>query len=945
MAMSLSTRFALQFGLTAALTVSLVLATALGLFSLRLDTMAHGLSDKLEKAVAAQIRRDSEAMLEALVDDIREPLLAYDRVALDRHAAEALRRSTAVALSIYDNYGRTVADGAGQDAAFERTAPRALKGIGAADGVVRWYEGNRLVSGRAVCIRETCIGAVTVTVDAAVVARERQAAERQIEGARRDFFTEAGVLGAAGLALGTVLAALVGWLLGRRLMRSLKAAVSGLEQLAAGSVGVKVEAKEAELKELAAAVEKVAERMATMGPEQEAILADMADGLFVAGTDGHLFVANPALHELLAAAPGSLVGQDAFAVFGIGPQPGAEAACAALTALDALSRSDGTRVPVMISAKLSAGKDGQAPRIIGVLRDMAERAAVERQLVEAQLRAEAADKAKAEFLAVMSHELRTPLNGVLGGAAVLAGSELTANQRSLVGIVQNSGRALLTMVTNILDFSRAESSEDEPTQAPVDLETLAREIAAHIEADARAKGLTLDVRVQPDAPTVLSDEEKLLEIGNKLAENAVKFTTSGGIGIDISYDRKGDAVDFTLTIDDSGIGIDPAKREAIFDLFTQADSSERRSHTGAGLGLAITKRLTEVMGGEITVESEPDVGTTFRVKLKAAVDPDAAVPPKPAELAGARTMVVSPSQRERDALAEQLTAAGAEAEEFETARDALAALREALAAGEPFGLVVHPDDLADFEPSGLAEWLRSSSETESVASVVVRPEQERMAALAQLPERIQTAAAPVTGSVLLDAAANAIRAATKPTDDWVPEPVAIPITIADGGASPRSAASGAPDTAGDGPPLQVVTSEPEIPIVLLAESNEVNRIVLGAYLKKAGYQVETVENGFEAVKHFKETRPTLVLMDVDMPVMNGLEATKAIRRHEIEESMVPTPIIGLAAPRREGERERTAAAGMNDHLPKPIKIEELEAKLERWTKLASRPLPSQSIAS
>ena len=926
--MSLSTRFAVQFGLAAALTVALALTAALGLFKVRLDSMAETLGDNLESAVAAQLRREAETLLDTLSADIREDLLAYDRGALDERIADLLRRSNALAVAIYDSYGRTVADSGSPETVFERSAPRPMRDIGKRHGIVRWYDGNRMVSGQAVCLGETCFGAVSVTLDATVIAKERAAAETQIDEARGRFFLESGLLGAGALVIGAAVAALVGWLLGRRLMQGLKSAILGLEQVASGAVDVKIDAKETELKELAAAVEKVAERLAVSGPEQDAILADMADGLFVAGLDGHLIVANPALHGLFSASPGSLVQADGFALFGISPQPDAAAFCAALAGVDTVRRKDGATLPVMVSAKVSEGRDGQ-PRVVGVMRDIADRVAVERQLLEAQMRAEAADKAKAEFLAVMSHELRTPLNGVLGGAAVLAGSELTDSQRSLVGMVQNSGRALLTMVTNILDFTRTDSAEATVEQAPVDLEAIAREIAAGIGEAAAAKGLDINVRVQPDIPVVLSDEEKLLEIGRKLADNAVKFTEEGAVGIDISYDRQGSTVAFTLSVDDSGIGIDPEKRDTIFELFSQGDSSERRIHGGTGLGLSITKRLTELLGGEITVESEPGVGTTFRVNLQAPVDPAAAPAPKPPVLDGARTMVVAPNAREREALAEQLVAAGAETESFETAAAAVEALRAALADGQPFGLVVHPEDLADFEPSGLADWLRENDGTVDTASVVVRAATPALGALPDLPERVQRAAAPVTGSVLLDASARAMAAAKEEAVEMAARPAA------------------APQAENTAPEIAVVKELPPAPKVLLAEGNEVNRIVLSAYLKKAGYTVDTAENGFDAVRQFKEDRPALVLMDVDMGVMNGLEATKAIRRHEIEEGIVPIPIIGLAAARRDGERERCNAAGMNDHLPKPIKIEELEAKLERWTKLAQRPVtpPAASAAS
>lgn len=926
--MSLSTRFALQFGLTAAVTIAAVLAATLGLIALRWSSVASELGSTLETTITTQLRRDGEALLGAVALDAGEALAAADSETLDRIAAEALRRSSAVALAIYDADGRMLADGSGTDTVLDRVAPRALRGLTASDGTVRWQEGPLLISGRAMCPDDTCIGAMAVSLDGSVIARERRQADERTAAARRAVEIEAGIVGIVALLVGTALAALVGWLVGRRLTKSLKAAVAGLEQLASGSVNVAFEAKEAELRELASAVEKVAERLTMTGPEQDAILTDMADGLFVV-VEGRLVIANPALHALFGSADGTLVGTEAAPLFGLAPQPDAEALRAALSGVVRIDKADGATVPVMVSVKVSPGREGQPPRVIGVIRDVADRVAMEQKLLEAQLRAEAADKAKAEFLAVMSHELRTPLNGVLGGAAVLAGSDLTDNQRSLVGIVQNSGRSLLTMVSSILDFTRTDPAAAQVEQAPVDLEALARQIVNHIADDAAQKGLAVNVRVQPGVPGILSDEDKLLEIGQKLAENAVKFTQEGSVGIDISYDRDGNKLAFSLSVDDTGIGIDASKRAAIFDMFTQGDSSERRVHTGTGMGLAITKRLAALLDGEITVESEPGVGTTFRVALTAPIDPDAPATAPPKAVQEARTMVVAASARERDTLVEQLAAAGAATEAFETAGDAMTALEAALAEGNPFGLVVHPEDLADFEPSGLAAWLRSSTENGATASVVVRAAQPPRRGPNGLPDRVQSVTGPLTGSLLLEAADAALAAGRAEQNDD------------EGPASKPSEAAAAFEAI----PLAIATAPAPLPRVLLAEANEVNRIVLGAYLKKAGYVVDTVDNGFEAVRRYKEERPSLILMDVDMPVMNGLEATKGIRAFDVEEGLVSVPIIGLAAPRREGERERCAAAGMNDHLPKPIKIEELEAKLERWTQLGGAVAKAKSLAS
>jgi signal transduction histidine kinase/CheY-like chemotaxis protein len=931
-AMSLSLRFALQFGLTATLGVALALAISLGVFRMRVETMSQSLGDGLEQAIETQLREDGEALLDAVGRDAREALLAYDRAALDRIARQGLSRSDALSVRIYDSHGRALADGGGDARVFEVQAPAPMRDIAKAPGVVRWAEGDRLLSARPVCIGPSCVGAVAVAVDGGPIARERAAVEADMAAAKSAFFLEATAMAAGALALAAGVAAFVGWLLGRRLTASLRSAVAGLEQLAAGATAVSIDARDSEMKELAAAVDKVADRLAQGRLEGDTILAEMADGLFVAAAGGEMLVANPALHELVAAEPPELVGADAFALFGAPRTADVAAFAAAVSAARRMKGPGGKTAEVIVSAR-TGGDPGRGQRVIGVVRaaSAATGAGADPRLIEAQVRAEAAEKAKSEFLSVMSHELRTPLNGVLGGAAVLAGSDLNPVQRSIVGMMQNSGKALLTMVTDILDYAKADAQDEPPERDPVHLEAVARDVADRVQAAAKAKGLELFVRVQPGAPVVLSDADKLIQIGQSLAENAVKYTKSGHVGIDLSHRVRDGVAEFTLTVDDSGVGIPADKLDAIFEPFTQGDSSAIREGGGAGMGLALTKKLSEALGGSVSVESAPGMGSTFRVTLSADVDPAAEPPAPPAALLGERVLVAAPSERERSALAEQFLAAGAVVETAGTAADAEAALREALAQGQPFGAVIHPEDLKDFEASGLAQWLRGDQAARETASVVLRPSGERADA-AGLPDRVQYAPEPGTNASLLDAAAAAAAArSAPPADDW-----------GAGRAAAGAAAGGAP---GERPDLSVVAAPPPTPRILLAEPNEVNRIVLGAYLRKAGYEVETVENGFDAVRAFKAQRPTLVLMDVDMPVMNGLEATKSIRRQETDEEATPVPVIGLAANRREGERDRCAAAGMNDMLSKPIKMDDLEAKLERWTTLFVAKAGPASLAS
>jgi len=909
--MSLQRRFSLQFGLTAGAGVAAALAAALAVFGMRVDDMSSGLRGNIEEAVERQLRRDGEAVLDRVADEMKEALLDYDAETLGRLSRASVGGTFATAVRVYDNHGRALADSGGGATGVANAAPAALRNLTRASGVQRWSEGDQLVAGKAVCIRETCIGAVSVAVDGSDVARERAALDQEMAAAQSDFFRQALIMGLIALAAISLFAAGVGFLLGKRLTQSLSAAIRGLEQLASGATDVKIDSRDSQLQELSQAVETLAEKLGAAKPGADPIIDGLTDGLFVATPQGAFTVANPALHTLLGVDSPALLSADAFATFGLPPAPDAAGFAASVAAVSRVTLPDGALQPVMISARVAGTPPDE--KVIGVVRDASALLRAEEELRAAQLRAEAADRAKAQFLSVMSHELRTPLNGVLGGAAVLAGTELNPSQKNFVGIVQNSGRALLQMISDMLDLSKAEAGEAAVEHAPVDLDAVAHEIAASVADAAAAKGLELQVRVQPGAPVVLSDHDKLLQIGQNLADNAVKFTDSGRVSIDLTHATQDGEAQIALSVEDTGVGIAPEAQETIFDNFTQADSSERRSHPGAGLGLALTKKLAETMGGDVSVDSKPGEGSTFKVSLSAEVDPGNAqgLPRLPA----VRALVIAPSAHERETLAEQLAFAGADATVAASAAEAAALMQAARDSGAPFAMVTHPADLAALSESGLAAILRPENPEFAVASVVCGPEQPDALALPPYAQRVGRTP---TAASLLSAAQEALSAAARHAP-------AAQDAAAD--AKPKAAAQ-APDAA---PPAQIGPKD-ELS-VLLAEDNEVNRIVLSAYLRKAGFTCHSAPNGFEAVKLYKETHPKLVLMAAAMPVMNGVDATRAIRRYEDDANLTAAPIIGLIPGDREGDREICAAAGMNDHLVKPVKMDQLGAKLDRWTVL------------
>ena len=909
--MSLTRRLALQFALTAALATSVALGASLAAFALRFDAMGESVAARFEGALADRLQAEAEATLETFAAEAAPLLAEEDRLGLARLAMETRMATGAARVRVYDFEGRTLANGEADPAAFERPAPALLRRLDDPRAVRRWREEDALFAGRALCADETCFGAAAVAIDGSELAGVRAEAGAALWEAERRFWTEAGAYAGAGIAAGALVAALIGLVIARRLSRSLAAAVRALERVAEGESGVTVEERRAELAELSHAVEKVAEAMESTRPDaQAAVVADMADGLLVTDEAGVITLANPALGELLGLDEADLIGTSALDLFGTTAAHGAESVAAALAAVERYRRGDGETLTLMVSAKPT--KTGATAGVVAVARDVGGRFAETGALADARKRADAAEKAKSEFLSVVSHELRTPLNGILGGAAVLAGTELNEAQRGFLGIVQKSGQSMLSMVSGMLDFAREEEEVGET--GPVDLEEVAHAIARGVSDKAREKGLDLHVRVQPGAPIVMTDGDALVEIGGHLADNAVKFSEVGSVGVSIaSKPLPGGRAEITLSVDDDGPGVPADERAALFEPFAQGDSSERRRHSGAGLGLSIAQKLAKRLGGELSVGDAEGGGAVFTLVAPAPLA-EGPSPRAKRELSGARALVVEANPDAARALKDQLEYAGADATLTDDAASAAAMLREAQEAGRPLDLVVHDERALHGAGSDeLREWVEGEGWADGVASVALRPEGAPEPE-GERPARMRSVSRPARLAELVSAAGSALTAAKRFAAAAAEGASAAPAALTGGGAPEAEEAA-------------------ERPIVLLADPNEVNRIVLAAWLDKAGYRCVVAQTGVEALKRFKSEPPVLVLMDVGMPAMSGVEVAKAMRGHEEAVGASPAPIVGLVGKERETEREHCAAAGMNDFLSKPVKTAELEAKLERWTAL------------
>jgi two-component system sensor histidine kinase/response regulator len=630
------------------------------------------------------------------------------------------------------------------------------------------------------------------------------------------------------------------------------------------------------------------------------LVTDVAPiGIFQTDTDHRYVYTNPRWSEITGIPPQEAIGRALDTVIGTEVRqdflqalnsPGRRGAEFSYR-FEIVHPDSGLRMATMTAVAIPNSKGGTSG-LIGIVADVTAEATAEAAMADANAAATSASQFKSDFLANMSHEIRTPMNGVIGMTDLLLETQLDGRQRDYAQTVRNSGEALLAIINDILDFSKVEAGMLEMEDTDYSVGIVIDNVLDLLASSAQAKGIELVASVDPSVPPLIrGDSGRLRQVLMNLVGNAIKFTQSGNVTVRASVDGsvKGDGF-LRFAVTDTGVGIAPDKIGAIFQPFVQADTSTSRRFGGTGLGLAISGQLITLMGGDFGVSSKPSEGSAFWFTIRirpAETSAPSETPDHCRELTGLTALVVDDSAPQRDVLSDYLTGWGMTVTTSETGESGLAVMQSAALLGAPFSLALIDRTMPGMGGLELRERLTSGPTVDTPLVLMIGIGDEH-----DLTDRDKAGfrgllGKPVHQASLLDCVHSALEL-----------------------GETQSAAAETRQAAPD------VMTETTGGRLLLAEDNLINRKVALAMLSSAGYHVDTVFDGFAAVVAVSTKSYDAILMDCQMPGMNGYEATAAIR--DFEGDNRHTPVIALTAGARTQDKERCLSGGMDGYLAKPI---------------------------
>ena len=580
---------------------------------------------------------------------------------------------------------------------------------------------------------------------------------------------------------------------------------------------------------------------------------------------------------------------------------------------DVFTKNGQTR-NVEISVSLLMDATGRPAGFFGIGHDMTARRRAEDDLKQAKEKADEANRAKeATFSASMSHEIRTPMNAIIGMAELLSETDLSEEQREYVQIFRHAGENLLDLINDILDLSKVEAGQMSLEYIPFNLYELTERACDMIAIRAHKKGLEVSNWIMPDIPPCLiGDPVRLRQIMINLLGNAVKFTASGEVVLQVSHADRTDGVEgeeapgrhvLRFSVRDTGIGIPPAKVGKVFDLFSQADSSTTRRYGGTGLGLTISKRLVELMGGRIRLESEEGRGTTVSFAIAfttAKAEMEIAPAGEAAELAGTKMLVIDDNHTNRLILRDYLTRRGVLVTETADGATGMEALRQAAQTGMPFRLILLDQHMPGMDGFDVAREVINDPKLSGTAIMMltsaILPDDSNKARQMGISECLSK---PIKRAELEEAVQRVIRKTKRMKIPRAEE------TCAEAGQEGRLR-------------------------ILLIDDSEDNRLLIQAYLKNLPYTIDTADDGQKGVELFQQCSYDLVLMDMQMPVMDGYTATRRIREWEQGSGAPKTPVVALTAYALKEDVQKSIDAGCDSHLSKPIRKETLLETVRRY---------------